>query len=177
MNTYEADARELYLDAAPGLFRFPDDELPNTVTLLEQSAMVRIQAMQAWDPATGASSPEPRPAHSGRPARSDLVERVGLADDHGAECVEVAHQVGIAAVDVGCTRHQRLTVGHQAGEDERGAGPDVGGLDGCGGEPLDAGDGGVVAVGVDLGTESGEFLDEDEPAVVQVLGDRSTSRR
>jgi Glycosyl hydrolase family 76 len=50
MNTYEADARRLYLDARSGLFRFPDGEHPNAVTLLEQSAMVRIQAMQAWKP-------------------------------------------------------------------------------------------------------------------------------
>lgn len=50
MNTYEAQARELYLDRRTGLFRFPDNENPNAVTLLEQSAMVRIQAMQAWDP-------------------------------------------------------------------------------------------------------------------------------
>ena len=48
MNTYEAQARRLYLDRRTGLFRFPDDD--NLVTLLEQSAMVRIQAMQAWDP-------------------------------------------------------------------------------------------------------------------------------
>jgi hypothetical protein len=49
MDTYEAQARELYLDEATGLFRFPDNEFPDRVTLLEQSAMVRIQAMQAWD--------------------------------------------------------------------------------------------------------------------------------
>jgi rhamnogalacturonyl hydrolase YesR len=51
MNTYEAQARELYLDTGTGLFHFPDSENSNAVTLLEQSAMVRIQAMQAWDPA------------------------------------------------------------------------------------------------------------------------------
>jgi predicted alpha-1,6-mannanase (GH76 family) len=50
MNAYEADARRRYLDDRSGLFRFPDNENPNAVTLLEQSAMVRIQAMQAWDP-------------------------------------------------------------------------------------------------------------------------------
>lgn len=51
MNTYEAQARDLYLDERTGLFRFPDNDAPNAVTLLEQSAMVRIQAMQAWNPA------------------------------------------------------------------------------------------------------------------------------
>jgi hypothetical protein len=49
MNTYEKQARKLYLDRRTGLFRFPDKDDPNLVTLLEQSAMVRIQAMQAWD--------------------------------------------------------------------------------------------------------------------------------
>jgi hypothetical protein len=51
MDTYEAQARRLYLDRRSGLFRFPDSDNPNAVTLLEQAAMVRIQAMQAWEPA------------------------------------------------------------------------------------------------------------------------------
>jgi len=50
MNAYEEEARRRYLDTKTGLFRFPDNEFPNSTTLLEQSAMVRIQAMQAWDP-------------------------------------------------------------------------------------------------------------------------------
>lgn len=48
MKTYEKQARQRYFDRTTGLFRFDGSMAP--VTLLEQAAMVRIQAMLAWSP-------------------------------------------------------------------------------------------------------------------------------
>jgi len=48
MASYERQARQRYYDASTGLFRFGGQNTP--VKLLEQAAMVRIQAMLAWSP-------------------------------------------------------------------------------------------------------------------------------
>ena len=53
---------------------------------------------------------------------------------------------GIAAVDVVHLLHLGDPVGHQPGQHQPGAGPDVGGDDRGAGQPLPAADDGVVAV-------------------------------
>ena len=60
---------------------------------------------------------------------------------------------------------------HQPGEDQPGAGPDVGGPHRRAGEPFLAADDRVVAVGAHVGAEPDQLVDEHEPALEDVLGD------
>src|SRR5665213_709650 len=97
--------------------------------------------------------------------RQSLVERhggVGLADDIGAQRLELLHEVRVAAIDVVQFAHGRDAIGDQTGQHEAGAGPDIGRLDGSTGKPFAAANYGVVPVGADLSSESHQLLDETE---------------
>ena len=73
--------------------------------------------------------------------------------------------------------HDRLALGDQAGEHERGAGPHVGGGHRRTREPLHPADDRVPALGADVGAHPHELVDELEAAVVDVLGrDRAALR-
>src|SRR3954454_18535131 len=56
--------------------------------------------------------------------------------DVGAQGLQTTGEVGIAALDVLTVVHDRLAVGHQTREHERGARPDVGGTHGSSRQPL-----------------------------------------
>ena len=81
------------------------------------------------------------PARRGRPPWPVAASAAGsvgsgLTGGHlGAQGAQRAGQVLVAAADVAGAAHDRLTLGHQPGQHERHAGPDVGGAHGGAREP------------------------------------------
>src|SRR5690349_14156199 len=95
--------------------------------------------------------------------------------DEGAGRAEVVFEVGVAAVDVVDVADLGHAFGAQAGDDQAGAGADVGGAYRGAGQLLLAAYDGVVAVRTDVGAEPGQLVDEHEAPVEDVLGDERGS--
>ena len=91
--------------------------------------------------------------------------------DVRAERAELGGEILVAPVDVRGVGDDGLAVCHQPGEDEGGAGPQVGGAHPGTREPRHAADHGVVALGADVRTHPAQLVDVAEAPGEEVLGD------
>src|SRR4030065_430556 len=96
--------------------------------------------------------------------------------DGSSEALELVFDLLVAPVEVFHVVDYGLAPGDQAGQDEGGRGPQVGGHDLGAGERRFSSDDGLVAVDLDIGAKAEEFVDVGETAVEDGLGDNRRPR-
>src|SRR5208283_787954 len=100
-----------------------------------------------------------------------FTEDVAHTADLGTDVAELFFEVLVAAVEVVDAVKNGFSVGDEGGEDERGAGAEVGAHDGGGLQFAGAADGGGAALHGDGGSHAVEFLDVHEAVLEDVFGD------
>src|SRR4051812_28791231 len=97
-----------------------------------------------------------------------IANSVAVSGHVGAEGLELAGQVLVAAVDVVGVGHGGLAVGGEAGHDQGGAGPDVPRLHRRAAQPRHPPHDRMVALGADVGAHAQQLGHIAEPAAEQV---------
>src|SRR5450631_4767712 len=100
---------------------------------------------------------------------SDIWRFVRFAGDVSSESAHRLGKARIAAVDVMGSTDRRGSIGDQTGDDQRGPGPDVAGLNRGSGEPFDTVQHDVVTIHACVGAEARKLLHGAQARLEDVL--------